>query len=238
MQLNRNSTSSNKVICNLQNYFSRETLSLICFPSISQDTLLIFLIIGKQLLRWIVAYFSLYFEFILYTLNRFTGSHRIRNKKSKTMLVSQTAHFGTVRLQTTRIKTCSAHIRTYTHIHKYTYICFQAHTRPGMKIAYTKMVFRGEWLMLRELEPPRYDSASWFCFVFFPLFVLLYPISLTLGYNPAVVHAENEILMTPVLSAHRSELRCVQRKPYADEKEIASSACTTCVSSLNMIDFF
>lgn len=61
---------------------------------------------------------------------------------------------------------------------------------------------------------------------------------MTLGYNrPAVVRAENEILMTPVLSAHRSELRCV-RKSYADEKEIAKLAHGSRVSSLNMIDFF
>lgn len=128
------------------------------------------------------------------------------------MPVSQTAHFGTSDCR----QRASKHVQC-TRAH--------THTRPGMKIAYTKMVFRGGWLMLRELEPPRYDSASWLCSVFFPSFVLLYPISLTLGYSrPAVVHAENEILMTPVLSAHRSELRCVQRKSCADEKEIASSA--------------
>lgn len=114
------------------------------------------------------------------------------------------------------------------HIHTSarTYTCtwIRTHTRPRMKIAYIKMVFRGGWLMLRELEPPRYDLASWLGFVFFSLssFVLQYLISLTLGYNrPAVVHAENEILMTPVSDVHRSASRCAQRKSCVDEKEIA-----------------
>lgn len=45
---------------------------------------------------------------------------------------------------------------------------------------------------------------------------------MTLGYSrPTVVHAENEILMTPVLDVHRSESRCAQRKSCADEEEIA-----------------
>lgn len=108
-------------------------------------------------------------------------------------------------------KTCST----------YTYMRIVMHTRLGMKIAYAKMVFRGGWLMLRELESSRYDPASWLrCFSFSSL-ALQYTVSLTLSYSrPAVVRAKNEILMTPVLSAQS----CVQRKSCADEKEIANFA--------------
>lgn len=117
---------------------------------------LIFSVTRKRLsLRRIALCFSAYYTL---AFNRFIYlpiivKHGIK-KISKTILVTQCrfrAHLESRSDCRKRVsKTCWAYA--------YTYI---THTRLRMKIAYTKMVFRERWLMLRELEPPRYDPASW-----------------------------------------------------------------------------
>lgn len=136
-------------------------------------------------------------------------------------------------------KTCSTYMYTYTYIYRM-YICIMTHIWLKMKIAYTKMVFRERWLMLRELKLPRYGPASWLRARFF------------FSTRITVSHLFDARLQPPCScpswkrNLNDTCLECwplrvalrAQRKTCTDEKEIAKLAHGSRVSSLNMIDFF